>query len=67
MKAKVFGKKLALQKTTVSNLGGNEMDYLCGGATEEVGCGTYQKTVCFTICETDCAECYLLTIRTCPP
>jgi hypothetical protein len=62
MKTKKFSKKLVLNKKTVANLNGNEMNLIYGGAPE-----TYQKTVCFTDCETNCYMCdYTIRSRCCP-
>ena len=52
MKSKKINKKLVLKKSTITNLDNNDLNSVYGGALP-----TYVKTVCFTLCVSNCYLC----------
>jgi hypothetical protein len=63
MKIKKFGKKLVLNKETVTDLNGNSMDKVNGGIKTGITCGRLCDTVNWSCEETMCGTCF----NTCPP
>ena len=61
MKSKQFNKKLVLKKNTIANLDNKGMASVYGGDPV-----TYEKTVCFTICATECPRCPTMMPSRCP-
>ncbi len=71
MKIKKFGKKLVLNKETVTDLNTGAMNHVNGGNKTGITCGrlcdtvllTCDATLCVTCGETQCGTCF----NTCPP
>jgi len=58
MKTKKLSQKLKINKQTVVNIGNETMNKVNGG-------GTFDLTVCFTICLTNCPDCYTFATVKC--
>jgi hypothetical protein len=56
MKRKKLSSKLKLNKKTVSNLNGSDMNGVHGGGTY-IYCGPTGRTECYTDCVTGCPQC----------